>query len=331
MGLEKTVTEFNPLAKLLAHPQHIAAFIANDADKAPVSVEILPTNECNAKCSWCFFAEGAEHRLTHVVGEELPYAALARCLKSLAQSGVESVVWSGGGEPSVYSEINKAIDLASDLGLKQGMFTNGYKAIAKPEKLQWIRITITEKFVITKHVDEYAKKTKVGVNFNLCEENRAMLVPMLLQARAAGVSYFQVRPALAENWRQQVPMEMPSDLLKFETPDFRVILTPYKFDDYLKPHGYKLCHGHRIVPTIHANGDVSTCAYHSKKEPFIFGNIVWDSWDTVWLGERRREMLREGILVIDECQHCCKLHEANKALSLLSGDPAVTPVDREFA
>ncbi len=323
-------SEFNPTAKLLAHPQHVAAFIAHDWQQAPVSVEILPTNECNAVCPWCFFADGAQNRLTHVHGDRLDYQALQRCLQDLAYSGVESVVWSGGGEPSIYEHIDTAIDLAADLGLKQGIFTNAYKAIRSPKKLQWVRITITEKHVITKHVEEYAKKTKVGVNFNLCAENQSQLLPMLLQARAAGASYFQVRPALAENWRQQMVVEMPENLLLYQTPEFRVMLTPYKFDDYLKPHGYKHCHGHRIVPTIHANGDVATCAYHFQKEPFTFGNITRESWSAIWSGERRQKMLYDGIEVIDACQHCCKLHETNKALSTLAGDPALL-ADVEFA
>lgn len=31
-------------------------------------------------------------------------------------------------------------------------------------------------------------------------------------------------------------------------------------------------------------------------------------------------MLDDGIAVIKECQHCCKLHEINKPLAILAGD-----------
>lgn len=325
------MNEFDPTAKLLAHPAHVAAFITGDRAKAPVSVEILPTNECNAKCPWCFYTQESPDRLQHKPASELPFSALGNCMLDLHDAGVESVVWSGGGEPSIYSRIDDAVDMAERYNIKQGMFTNGYKAIKRPEKLAWIRVTVTEKFTITKHVSEYAKKTKVGVNFNLCEENRNQMEPMLLAARDAGVAYFQVRPALAEHWQDQEIIDLPTELLKHQTKDFRVVLTPYKFDDYTKPHGYRLCHGHNIVPTIHANGDVGTCAYHYGKGEFVFGNIISQRWSEIWNGARRMKMLSDGIKVVNACQHCCKLHETNKVLATLAGDSAMMPGDVEFA
>jgi sulfatase maturation enzyme AslB (radical SAM superfamily) len=207
------------------------------------------------------------------------------------------------------------------------MFTNAYKPIANPGMLDWIRITGTENFTITKHVAEYAKRTKVGVNFNLCEENEHQLLPMLLAARDAGVQYFQVRPALADRADLQQPVALPDDLAQYETDTFRVVTTGYKWEDYLKPHVYPICHGHRFVPFVWHNGDVSVCAYHFGREPYILGDLRDGGFKAVWESEKRHAMM--NVPVIHECQHNCKNHEINKSLATLRGE-RVAVTDEDF-
>ncbi len=307
------MTEFAPQLKLLAHPLQVQSFLAGDWKAAPVNVEISPTNWCNAACPWCFYI-GGEYKQKHSK-EEIGWIDLTYSLKQMAESGVKAVTWTGGGDPSTYKSIDTVMQFASEYGLRQGMFTNAYTPIRHPDLLDWLRVTVTEKFTITKHVAEYAKWTKVGVNFNLCAENERHLPTMVKQARDAGVKYFQVRPALADRAELQKPVECPTWLKEFETAEFRIVLTEYKWDDYLKPHGYDTCYGHHLVPFLWHNGDVSVCAYHFGRDAYKLGNVVTDGgWDAVWRGQRRKEMVSDGILVISACQHNCKNHEINKAL-----------------
>lgn len=318
--------EFLPHEKLILNTDRLDAFARGD-DFAPALVEISPSNDCPAKCPWCWFVSAA-YKQKHSK-EELPFDVLERCLTDLKIMGVPAVTWTGGGDPCAYTRIDDAVDCAHDLGLKQGMFSNCYRPIRAPEKLAWLRVTVTEKFVITKHVAGYAQKTKVGVNFNLCRENEQHLRPMVHAARDAGVAYFQVRPALADRWDLQQQVDLPSWLLQYATPQFRVVLTPYKFEDYMRPHGYPVCHGHRFVPFIWHSGDVSVCAYHFGKEPFVFGNLNEESFPQIWAGERRREMLARGVDVVTDCQHACKNHMINKTLAMIKRE-ALVPDDPEF-
>lgn len=322
------MTEFDPLTKLLSHPEAINAFLDGNWQAPPVGVEISPTNDCNARCPWCFYVSG-EYKQRHSK-EELPDELMSALLVDLSDMGVKSITWTGGGDPSVYSLIDEAIFEATALGLRQGIFTNAYKPLKCPEKLDWIRVTVTEKFTITKHVARYAAATKTGVNFNLCAENEQYLTRMVKQAREAGVAYFQVRPALADRADLQKPIECPTWLKDFETPTFRIVLTEYKWGDYLQPHGYPICHGHRIIPFIWHNGDVSVCAYHFGKPDYTLGNLNDGGFAAVWNGERRQKMLADGVKVIPDCQHNCKLHEVNKPLAALAGDVKDRVSDLEF-
>lgn len=320
------MTEFDPREKLLRHPLALASFVEDDWTAPPVGVEISPTNDCNAKCPWCFYVSG-EYKQRHSK-DEMAWSDMLFLIDDIAEMGVKSITWTGGGDPSVYSFIDEAIDYASLAGISQGIFTNGYKPLAHPELLQWIRITVTEKYVITKHVAEYAEKTKVGVNFNLCAENEQHLRSMCVQAKAAGVHYFQVRPALADRAELQQRIEVPTWLTQYDSDSFKVVLTGYKWEDYLQPHGYPICHGHRLVPFIWHNGDVAACAYHFGKPEFTFGNIVKDGgFSKVWESKRRHGM--RNIPVVHDCQHCCKLHEVNKSLATLRGE-RVTVADEDF-
>lgn len=323
------MTEFNPQLKLLAHGDALASFSRGDWKAPPVGVEISPTNHCTAKCPWCWFVSG-EYKQKHS-REEIPWKVLWKTIGTMYLMGVKSITWTGGGDPSLYSAIDTAIEYTNGLGFRQGIFTNAYVPLKYPEKLDWIRITVTEKFTITKHVAEYAKRTKVGVNFNLHPSNEHHLDDMVRAARDAGVAYFQVRPALSDRVEDQPTVEYPQWLEdRYDNPPkFRIVLTDYKWEDYRRRHGYPICHGHRIIPFIWHNGDVAVCAYHFGREPFVLGNLhaQKDPGDfrTLWESDRRRKMIAAGVPVIPECQHCCKLHETNKALAVMAHD--VPPAD----
>src|SRR5262245_46349008 len=118
-----TTSEFNPQLKLLAHPGEVQAFLRGYWGNPPVQVEISPTNYCNAKCPWCFYVS-SEYKQHHSK-EELPRHTILELIVDLTGSGVEAITWTGGGDPSVYSHLDEATDVANSHGLKQGIFTNG--------------------------------------------------------------------------------------------------------------------------------------------------------------------------------------------------------------
>ncbi|KKL97946.1 hypothetical protein LCGC14_1829330 [marine sediment metagenome] len=319
---------FKPQQKLLQHYDRVAEWMRT-GDTLPVLVEISPTNYCNAKCDWCFYVSG-EYKQRHSKDAIEPNA-LERALTDMTSVGVKAINWTGGGDPSIHPDIDRFTIIAKAAGLRQGMFTNGYRPVKNPSVMDWIRLTITERFTIPKKaVEAYRGKTKLGVNFNLCAENEEHLERLVLEAKEAGVDYFQVRPALADRWDLQQKVEVPQELMRHETEDFKIFLTPYKFEDHEKPHGYETCYGHHFAPFLWHNGDLDVCAYHfgdeDGKDQFTFGNITEESFSEIWEGARRKGMIDEGIPVIPDCQHCCKNHEINKTLSIIK-DKQLEDVD----
>lgn len=319
-------TSFSPKDKLLLHPQHLAAFEKNELS-APISIEISVSHLCNAVCPTCWFVVGNEK--PHHSRDYMDYAILLGLLDDLEDMGVEAVSWTGGGEPTTHRNINEAIDAAHAHGLKQGMFTNGYIPIKRPELLDWVRLTITDRLTVPKCASEYASKTRTGVNVNLAPWNEDHLNRLVKDAREAGVHYFQVRPALADHVEDQKPIVLPEWLKDYERPGFEVILTQYKFEDYMQPHPYKRCYGASTTPFVWHDGDVNVCAYHKGKPEYLLGNLKQATFKEIWAGEKRRRMTSEGVCVSKTCQVACKLHETNKVLAGIRGEYQLVN-DRSF-
>jgi MoaA/NifB/PqqE/SkfB family radical SAM enzyme len=67
-------------------------------------------------------------------------------LREMTDYGLQTVEWTGGGEPLLYSRIKVGILSANVLGLKQGLITNGLLLNTLPEdilsKLTWIRVSM---------------------------------------------------------------------------------------------------------------------------------------------------------------------------------------------
>lgn len=313
-------THFGPQEKLLKHWDRLTEW--KDTGKGrPILVEISPSNNCPAKCPWCWFVT-AKYKQKHSL-ENISWDLMEPLLHDLKDLGVMAINWTGGGDPEMYPDLDKATKLAQDIGIQQGIFTNGYKTLSFPERFNWIRLTVTEKFKVPeKTARAYSEKTWTGVNFNLTNGNFEHVEKMCKEAKEYGVNYFQVRPALADRIDLQEEVPNVDFLRKYETEDFKVFLTPYKFESYKQPHKYKTCYGHNFSPFVWHNGDVTVCAYHFGKDPYKLGNLGEMSFKEIWDSSRGDGMLKCGVPVIRECQHNCKNNEINTLMANIK--------DREF-
>jgi len=133
--------------KLIHHPE-VVKKIQDKKMASPISLQIGPTSRCNLKCSFCSNANRTKH-------EDLDLFETTLLLTRLADQGLKTVEWTGGGDPTMYDQINRLIEMAGMLGLEQGMITNGILLRDKlTEKslgsLKWVRVSINS----LEYVDE---------------------------------------------------------------------------------------------------------------------------------------------------------------------------------
>lgn len=123
--------------KLIHHTEVIERLKVKRA--LPVSLQMAPTSECNLKCVFCSNVNRTKH-------ESLEADQVEALLTSLSTLGLRTVEWTGGGDPLLWEPLEDVMALAEDLGLEQGLITNGValKNFGSDffAKLMWVRVSL---------------------------------------------------------------------------------------------------------------------------------------------------------------------------------------------
>jgi radical SAM protein with 4Fe4S-binding SPASM domain len=116
------------------------------------------THFCNRNCDYCF-AKGFLKRWPNEISlEKLEYI-----FKWSVRQGIKGIAFSGG-EPTLFSKINSALDLARKYDLKVGINTNGTTDF---QKINIKSSTITYFVVNLNPVSEYSSQELKNLNCNL--------------------------------------------------------------------------------------------------------------------------------------------------------------------
>jgi MoaA/NifB/PqqE/SkfB family radical SAM enzyme len=81
-------------------------------------IQIHPTRRCNLQCLHCYSRSGPEER------DALPFEILAACLTDAEAQGYRVASFSGG-EPVLYQDLGRLLQLAKVLGLRTTVTSNG--------------------------------------------------------------------------------------------------------------------------------------------------------------------------------------------------------------
>lgn len=290
---------FRPADKLALHPQ-FGKYLAGES-VYPINVEISPSGICQATCEFCWYAGGelGGHRNVMLKTERA-----ISLIDEIAQLGVRSITWTGGGDPALHPQIGRLVERAFATGLQQGMFTNALAAPRfEPMAMSWIRVTRTDKPIKPEYVRALGTAGALGFAYNYRgpEDDDDLRATLAVAENIPACKYVQVRPALACHGAT-VEIDPPA----FTHP--LMLITRYKFDEARKRHGYATCEAYHLIPFIWEDGNVDVCAYMRKHEGYTLGNVYDDTL---------RNILRrapKSVPVHEKCQVCCKLHETNKAI-----------------
>jgi radical SAM protein with 4Fe4S-binding SPASM domain len=287
-----TEVQFSHL-KLLGYMEWIEAY-RRGQNIPPLTVEFHLTNHCQHDCWFCSDA------IRRSVGREtLPREVVERTLRDMASMGVKSVVFEGGGEPTLSRHFDMAFGLAAELGMACGLTTNG-GLLGRPARAQlvagaasWVRISLDAATSATHEImhapsgdkfDEIlasAAKLRalnqdlvLGWSFIISEQNAGEILLAAQKARELGFSYIDIKPLLVDRKSVVMPdgvAEQISEVLKMDGSEtdcahpFRVYAARL---DGSKPRkfSFSVCHSHRFIGNIAATGDVYVCCAHAMQE-----------------------------------------------------------------
>jgi cyclic pyranopterin phosphate synthase len=337
-------------AKVFAHLDRLVGW-RDGKTPAPVTVEIDLTNTCSLGCQFCHF------RHTHVAG---PWAAqpvvkptdysdtgrladpavLVPALKDMTAAGVASVIWSGGGEPTLHPEFDAIIAAAHQAGLQQGMYTlGGHISEARgaflKDRMAFVVVSLdcvdAETYAAEKHVLPgrfnaacagvrrlVGGSCVVGVSYLLHAENWRQAPAMLALGRSLGASYVTFRPtidvsmdqpAVPASGRSWVTDALP--LLWELHAEADVEIDPPRFEEYRDwtSHPYPACYGIRLVTQVTPDGRVWVCPNRRGMVGSELGDLTKESFAAVWA--RHPGQWTD----FRECRVMCRLHLVNRTLS----------------
>jgi MoaA/NifB/PqqE/SkfB family radical SAM enzyme len=111
----------------------------------PVHLQVVPTNRCNLKCTFCSFDSRNKNT-------EIPIDDLYGIVRMAKDVGTKALSITGGGEPLLHPQINEFLQYAHNYDLKLGLVSNGKDlGKLKPENinlLTWYRISFDTNRVI---------------------------------------------------------------------------------------------------------------------------------------------------------------------------------------
>lgn len=312
-----------PKSKLFAHLGTLAA-IQRGERPAPINVEIFPSLRCGHGCNWCHYAythtrgplAGKVDKPAGAIpgGDLLDWDLAKSILRQLAEYGVKSVTWSGGGEPTQNKDFDNMVCYAASVGLEQGLYTHGSNidtvraALLKPV-LKWVYVSLDEctpeKFKANKGVNRFEKvlggirclvaaegDATIGVGFLLHEKNVNDVHDMVRLGRSLGVDYMQFRPVI--HYDQDDPGKMIEadtswiqraiGMMNAYKGDTFVIADIDRFRQYAGwiEHPYSTCHWSALQTAITPNGKVWRCTNKTEHPDALLGDLSVESFAEIW-------------------------------------------------
>lgn len=221
------LTPFQPL-KLLRYGHEVEAMLRGDL-VYPISVELDLSNTCPHDCPMCSFGTSESQGYRQQNWVQFPAPRMLRLLEELAECGVRSVTFTGGGEPLIHRSAAALLEQAQAVGLAYGVVTNGVLlrgAVAEQiaRHATFVRVSLdagsAETHQIThrtsklelhlildqmQHVrakaDAFGHALTIGASFCVQRVNYRELYQAGQLVKEHGGDYLEVRPTFPTDWR----------------------------------------------------------------------------------------------------------------------------------
>jgi len=333
--------------KLIYHPETVARWLKGE-DIYPIEIEISPSGVCNHRCVFC---------AVDYVGYQANFLdkdIILRDIRHMSKKGLKSVICSGEGEPLLSPHMSNIVNGIKACGIDVAMSTNGVlftkeKAQECLGALTWVRFSVaslearsydeiqrgkigdldrvkTNIFDCVRIKRDKKLRTTLGVQCLLLPQNKDQLSYMAKTLREIGVDYLTIKPysqhlhsenKFEVNYEELLDLE--KEVREFATEEFAVYFRANAMKKMHHEKCYGQCHGLPFMTHIDAKGNVWPCVAHIGTEGLCYGNINEQTFEEIWEGMRRQEVIRKlnAMDINKVCRKACRLDEINKYLDEL--------------
>lgn len=284
-------------------------------------------------------------QLFHVEGNYnpnrmLPYDKVVEILNDCVEIGVKAVQFTGGGEPTVHPRFQDIVYLASNLGLKWSLVTNGVMNKHDYEGATWMRVSLDAGTEATYqeirrcpkgHFDRALKtieKTHCGVGFVVTPENWHEVLIATQLAKEHGASNIRISAQFsADNEKlfngfasRAAELCKKAEELTDETFTVHNRFSE-KISDLVQANpDYSICGYQYFTTYIGADENLYRCCVYAYNPHGLIGSIKGRRFKNVW-----KELALPDFRQFDahDCQRC-QFNKINKNIL-----EVVTPDDSE--
>lgn len=331
------ITPFQPM-KLLRHSDRVEASLRGDV-VFPISVELDLSNVCPHDCPFCSFGTSASggYRQKHWVMLYGP--RVMTLLSELNECGVQSVTFTGGGEPLVHPQAAAIFQRATSVGLQWGLVTNGQLLDRVMDELggaTFVRVSLDAgtpethhkthglpkgRYAYTQIVQHMANLRRtwptltMGASFCVMDENIKEIYKAAKDVRDAGANYLEVRPTFPTEWRgdgwgnalsdpDAAKVEVEHARLHLNSDTFQVIGMTSRFDAVEKPaKRYGQCRIGGLTTVIGADGRMWHCCVQRGQDAFAIGSITDTPFREAWIAAQTTR-LQPADIDVTTCPRC---------------------------
>ena len=211
---------------------------------------------------------------------------LLRLVREVADLGIKSIIWTGGGDPLTNPATLKAIELSKKLGIENGMFTNAILMDKKAadilaDNLCWIRFHVggstadyySVNHGVRKELFEIAcnniiymagkRKIDCGIGVAINETNFEGVKNLPKLAQEMGLEYFQAKLDFNRIGKEEYVTWWFSKVVPhFEQleKEMKGTIKIHTFNDpIVRKTETMYCHAHHVITAITADGRVVFC------------------------------------------------------------------------
>jgi len=312
----------------------------------PPSVDIDLTNICDQDCYYCNSASFRKEHPTQKKFED--YISLLDKLSTWRQHSPDSfgtlhtIIFVGGGEPTLFNRYERVIEHAVDLGFLTSLTTNGSKLNKLAEnidhdklrKMGWIGVDVDAG---SEELYEFIRKSKTKNMFERVLKNIRMLTDiganvdlkiLLSEHNIDDQSLHNIFVMAKDlNVRQIYFRPVTDNGSSFPIQDFITKLEELSDQYQVKskfntkkdiPRNYNRCHQMFQYPSFCADGKIYTCCENKGIKRFDLGSWDQDDFRDLWLSEKHMSIYNS--INTNFCPPC-RSHHHNIAIQDIIDNP----------
>ena len=298
---DETASTFLGFNKLIYHPEKLVG-LKTKQNIFPVTATLSLGNYCNHGCLWCSTAYFRKSDAT-----KINFQKILNWIQSASKRGLAGIGYVGNGEPLAYNKFGELATKIGELGLNQGIFTNGYLIDRYKDILikyfTYIRISLDagtseihswlhdvknnhfDKIILNLEnliKDRKEKKPTIGVQFATHQHNINDLLKCAKITKEIGVDYLSIKPVfdrgsvkdkIEKNTLKKEDFDRAyNEILHLADDNFKIFYRPQQIiaeENEQNMLVYKKCYASFFGINIYENGDITGCGPHHE----LVGNL----------------------------------------------------------